>query len=283
MNERREVPEVLLACEIRGLPQRIKQHIHFRLFQEFKSKCNLEDPLTAEIIRSVTSKESGLFLNADPREKKFQIKDAFFIIHTKRRLQMNVVKESDLRCKSCDKFVDVMTEHTFCCAKLGKNSVHAPIVKSVVRAFKEVIGASGLVKYEERLDPKPACVKENPRADVVLVNIVTGQKQIVDFIFPTIKEAATDVFSTVMFAEKDKVEFYEKNYYIEGEVIPGAIDSYGRWGDKLKELVSNVAKSGSSCEKEYSQVVNRLRTEIAVSHVRAIGKQINSFLAYHLY
>ena len=140
VNNREENPLALTTPEVRGLPQRIKKHINYLLLQDFKAMCNLDDPLIAEMIRSITSPEAGLYLNADPSERRFQIRDDYFLLHTKRRLQLNVINRTDMKCKSCKKFVDVKVEHTFCCVHVGKNSVHAPIVKSVVLHVRELLG-----------------------------------------------------------------------------------------------------------------------------------------------
>ena len=95
VNNRFEVPGVLLDVQIRGLAQRIRQHINYLLLQEFKSLCNLEDPMTAEIMRSVLSPESGLYLNADPVDSALQIRDEQFILHTKRRLLLNITSYTE--------------------------------------------------------------------------------------------------------------------------------------------------------------------------------------------
>ena len=90
--------------------------------------------------------------------------------------------------------------------------------------------------------------------------------------------------TTVKQAEQDKHKFYEKNYFLNGgQVVPGAIDSFGRWGDELMNIVVDIARSGSSSEKKYSKTVNRLRTVLAVTLVRSVGKQIAVFLAHHFY
>ena len=246
--------------------------------------CNLDDPTMAEIVRSITTPEAGLYLNADPKEKSFQIKDDHFIFYTKRRLQLNVISRPDMRCKSCDKPVDGKAEHTFCCVHVGKNSVHAPIVKTAALHMREILGATSVVSYEVKLTPNEKCTKLEPRTDIMITNIVSGVCQLVDFIFPTVKEDATDSNTTVMMAEASKHKYYEDNYVLDGEeVVPAAIDTYGRWGEELKRLVKQVARYGSYNEREYGRIVNDLRTTMAIAHVRSIGKQMSVFLGRHLY
>ena len=165
---------------------------------------------------------------------------------------------------------------------MGKNSVHAPIVKSAAMHFKNILGSTSIVQYEAKLTPKAGCKTAEPRSDIMIRNIITSQCQQVDFIFPTIKENATELNSTVMMAEEYKVGYYQDNYELLGaQMVPGAIDSYGRWGESLKKLVAQVARSGSSNERDYSRVVNRLRSSLAIAHVRSIGKQIAMFLGRH--
>ena len=87
-----------------------------------------------------------------------------------------------------------------------------------------------------------------------------------------------------MRAEHDKKDFYEKNYDCEGDIlVPAAIDTYGRWGDDLSKLVTQVARTGSQNEKHYSRIVHRLRLILATAHVKAIGRQMAGFLQLHLY
>jgi hypothetical protein len=111
---------------------------------------------------------------------------------------------------------------------------------------------------------------EDPRTDVIITDIVNGIVQYVDFTFPTIKEDATEERSTVMQAQQDKLDFYEANYDCEGaEVIPAVIDSHGRWGEDLKNLVCQLlAKRGSENDRQYSKVVHRLRLIIATVHAK---------------
>ena len=84
-------------------------------------------------------------------------------------------------------------------------------------------------------------------------------------------------------AEASKHKFYGENYVFDGEVVPAAIDTYGRWGEELKKLVKQIARYGSYNEREYSKVVNELRTTMAIAHVRAVGRQMSGFLGRHLY
>ena len=178
----------------------------------------------------------------------------------------------------------VKAEHTFCCVHVGKNSVHAPIVKTAALHVREVLGETSVVAYEVKLTPTDKCTKVDPRTDIKITNIISGNCQLVDFIFPTIKEEATDSNTTVMKAEASKFKSYKKNYKLDGEeVVPAAIDTYGRWGEVLKKLVTQIARYGSNNDWGYSRVVNDLRTTMAVTHVRSIGKQMSVFLGHHLY
>ena len=118
---------------------------------------------------------------------------------------------------------------------------------------------------------------QDPRADTRISNIITQDEIFVDFTFPIIQEDATEAKSTVQMAEERKKNFYRTNYGM--DVTVGAIDTYGRWGPDFVAFVVRMARAGSAGNWEYATKLNHMRTAIAVTHVRALGRQMKNFLS----
>ena len=183
-------------------------------------------------------------------------------------------------CPRCNKYVDAYLEHTFSCKKIGRNSVHHPIVKTAYFTFNKLYKKSATgVYYEmkpERIQ-KPD-VKEDIRCDVVLMNPVTDSEKYIDFTFPKIKTNAVQKTSSVHWATDRKYNWWKERCNFDNNIrfIPAVIDSLGRMGDELKSLLEDVARETSVGEWEYSMNVSHLRSTISIQHARTIARaQIN--------
>ena len=76
---------------------------------------------------------------------------------------------------------------------------------------------------------------------------------------------------------------YNKNYEFPREIefVPATIDTFGRWGKKLKKWTKDIVKliQGSTMTREYNEsIINKLRNRIAQQHAIQIGKQVKRTL-----
>lgn len=251
------------------------------------SKLNLVSPLNTEMHRSIIEGKQHLAFSADPRNPSFQVKDENFILMTKRRLMgVNVVSNPSAKCALCsapNHWVDSQADHPQRCAKVGRNSVHHPVLMKLMGATRDLLTGSATsiakeVSVAAHLNPGHRV--EKPRTDLTYTNHVTDKTTHLDLTFPIIKEDATQEVSSVHLAESVKDQHYASMYTFptNTKVIPAVIDSWGRWGPQLVDWVKVIARSASSGERDFSAKVNRLRTTLAVAHANSIGNNIRRFL-----
>jgi hypothetical protein len=131
---------------------------------------------------------------------------------------------------------------------------------------------------------------ESPRSDLRVFNVLGNKESIVDFTFVVIKEpiqqiqddGTTKILSTTQQAENRKQLDYDKNYEFPREIefVPATIDTFGRWGKKLKKWTKDIVKliQGSAMTREYNESINKLRNRIAQQHAIQIGKQVKRTL-----
>jgi hypothetical protein len=122
------------------------------------------------------------------------------------------------------------------------------------------------------------------RADIKVQNPVLHEVYLFDVrtCSPKIPSQESDVGSTVQKGEDEKVQFYGNNFvFPESTVlIPFAIDSYGKWGNRFKHFLKHFCKlAAGEDEKMYNQLIKNARETIQVAHANAIGKRIFTNMA----
>lgn len=270
----------------KGLSKSLTAYIHKLKAKEWEESLQLETPKDREVVRSVIQPEAGLVLSADPRI--FPVKDDAFLHHCRRRLSVKIIHDSHALCHKCRVPLGADLEHVVCCKHVGKNSLHHAVLMTTAAASRTALKDTTMtVETEPSLQPflRPGRNVEKPRSDIKFRNHVTGKLLYLDFRMQTIKAEATAETPSVQIGEVQKLSFYQTNYDLAAagaELVAAVIDSYGRWGQQLKQWVMKVARTGSTSDADYARKVNHLRTSIAVAHSVALGKQISDFLRYQM-
>ena len=187
------------------------------------------------------------------------------------------------KCRKCAKLVEGSAEHSFCCKKIGRNTVHNKVnVAASIELSRILKNSSCTVAREQSCQTylKEHNQVERPRSDNTITDHLAGKVVHMDFTFPSIDETATEFEPTSDKAEARKELFWDNKFLLpEGiSLFPGAIDSYSRWGKKLIEWANIFSRIGALTPWDYPKRLYQLKATIATAHANAIGNQTADFL-----
>lgn len=278
-NKNKQILQALESEKILKLPQIIRENINKHNTNEWLNHFDQNNSKEMEILRSIQDPTSSIAINADPKE--YKIMDERFIILVKRRLLIPIIP-SNLSCNRCKKTLDPYLEHSFACKHIGRNTIHAQIVKSLtteIRRLNKEAETGNIIGYET---PMESLVKEGynqktkERCDFSERNYVIDQKIALDVMCCQINEKATAENTSVKIAKEKKKNEY-KGIDFEGngwKFIPLVIDSYSKFDNDMNEYLKSVAKRTCDNLSDYPQHVRSLKTFVAIQHANAVTAQI---------
>ena len=83
---------------------------------------------------------------------------------------------------------------------------------------------------------------------------------------------------SIKVAEELKLKWYQGKFSLANvRIIPGIIDSMGRWGHGFKKFMMELAKGATGINNNlwlYNRHINMIRDLVSVSHMRAISRSI---------
>ena len=181
-------------------------------------------------------------------------------------------------------------EHAFRCNKMGHGRLHNYVKFAAHKAINQIAAYTGdHVEMEpslkEYLKSSPENQREqggakNRRGDVGVVDVGQRKTVIIDVRTCAITADAKNE-SFVELGAKDKREQYARMYDLPDgvQLVPFAIDTYGRIGTEFKEWLSGYCKQAARGNvRLYNNLITWARNRIEVSVAQGVGSIIQEAL-----
>ena len=269
-----------------GMERRLCDLVDEKELDEFEDGL-LQNPHVLERWTSTKSREAGRFILANPIYKSLQLTDIEFTLAVNRRVGKHFIKEN-VNCPFCDDvLVDEIGEHSLRCKKVGKAIPHNAVRDTLFGYGKKALNnshiqmdcelplnlANGFTSLEDE--------QHTRRGDIVISDNVRNLKIIIDISLTSIHGTPNmlnyDGYS-IKVAEELKLKWYQGKFSLANvRIIPGIIDSMGRWGHGFKKFMMELAKGATGVNNNlwlYNRHINMIRDLVSVSHMRAISRSI---------
>jgi hypothetical protein len=271
--------------------------LHERAAKAWLESFSVDDLDVQERLNSIRSPEAGRPLNVVTAYRPNHMEDVEFIYYVRRRLLLPSTHKT-LFCAETGREMDVHLDHAFCCTKRGMGATHFFVKKALLKVCEDLARYTGEKVQDEpsmadwvnpdavaNLNEKAANGLKQRRGDVGISQItiaghLTRTVTILDVRHCSIKtpRVRSEIGQTTALGEKDKNDFYEKNFKIPPgvTVVPFVIDAYGKWGEAGKVWLEAYCKKAANTDVAlYNRLINHARETISLTHARGVGNAIS--------
>ena len=298
LNNRKISPSPELFKAFRSLQQELTTKYVDRKHTQWKASFPPDNLDQQERLHSISAKEAGRPLNVVTAYRPNHLNDTEFIAFARHRLLIPAITGNKIYCVDSHTEIDPHLDHAVCCQSRGRGVMHTYVKNAVYNVAKDlsryrrkmVTMEPAIAQYlnpavESNKNDKSIDGLKQRRGDISLESVSLEShhertKTIIDVrhcsMSKTLKSSA-DIGKTVKDGEKDKHDFYDKNFIFPHgtTMVPFVIDTYGRWGDKAHQWLEKECRDAAGNDnKLYNELVSRSREVISLAHARGLGRTL---------